>query len=286
MRSTLVLLLLLAACSSSNSSGSGNPTSSNAPGAQPGQNVGTNTAATPKYRSFVVIGDSISQGRKPKIVGEAPFFYELLLENDDAKYPEWKGKDLKSRFGADITVVNEAVQGAQTTGLAKQLEALPATLPGPVLVTLTIGGNDMQRSIINILNGADQADRDRFATNIQAAYDDLLKPNRFGDGVETHLFQANMYDPSDGAGDYRSCPGVLSLVPVTPTAGFFETWNGLAKTKADEAKVTLLDMHTVFQGHGVLVQDRWYAPDCIHPNALGGHAIRKMFWAGITGETE
>ena len=110
----------------------------------------------------------------------------------------------------------------------------------------------------------------------------------FGAGVEVHVFEADIYDPSDGKGDFskHGCPAPLSLLPVTPTDGFFTNWNAVVDDEVPMHGVSLVSpLHSTFYGHGVgNAADRWYANDCIHPNKKGHNELRRMFWTGITGE--
>ncbi|MEO7329788.1 MAG: SGNH/GDSL hydrolase family protein, partial [Minicystis sp.] len=203
-------------------------------------------------------------------------------------YPEWQGKDFKTKFGADLQVVHNAKGGAVSGDLPGQVTKLPASLPGPVLVTITIGGNDMQANIFSILQGTDGPKRDKFRANLAAALTELNKPDRFGPGVEVHVFEADIYDPSDGKGDFKKqgCPAPLSLLPVTPTDGFFANWNGVVDDEVPMHGLSLVSpLHMTFYGHGIgAMSERWYAPDCIHPNKKGHNELRRMYWSGITGE--
>ncbi|MFO0759054.1 MAG: SGNH/GDSL hydrolase family protein [Byssovorax sp.] len=237
----------------------------------------------PAYQSYVVLGDSISDGG-----GQGPFFYDLLVTNDDNAYPTWQGKDLKTKFGAGLQVVHNAKGGAVSGNLPGQVSNLPDTLPGPVLVTITIGGNDMQANIFSILQGTDGPKRDKFRMNLAAALGELTKPDRFGPGVEVHVFEADIYDPSDGKGDFskHGCPAPLSLLPVTPTDTFFANWNGVVDDEVPMHGMSKVSpLHMTFYGHGIgNADDRWFANDCIHPNKKGHNELRRMFWANITGE--
>jgi len=50
---------------------------------------------TAKYKTLVVVGDSISDvGGGGGGTGQQPFYRTLLVKNDDTAYPEWKGFDL------------------------------------------------------------------------------------------------------------------------------------------------------------------------------------------------
>ena len=261
------------------SSGAGNTTAGSTTGA------GGSVPAVPAYRSYVILGDSISDHG-----GMGPFFYDLLATNDDVAYPSWKGKDLKSKFGQDLMVVSDAKGGAVSKDLPAQVTKLPATLPGPVAVTITIGGNDMQVAIGNILGGKDQPDRDAMRANLKAALTELTMPDRFGKGVEVHVFQADIYDPTGGKGDFskEGCPAPLSFLPVTPTDTFFMNWNAVVKDEVPMHGVSLVEpLHDNFYAHSLSNKvDGWFYKDCIHPNKAGHNAIRAMFWTAITGEAE
>ena len=148
------------------------------------------------------------------------------------------------------------------------------------------------RNLLMHVNGlrigdpSEQAYLDRY--NLAAALGELTKPDRFGAGVEVHVFEADIYDPSDGKGDFskHGCPAPLSLLPVTPTDGFFTNWNAVVDDEVPMHGVSLVSpLHSTFYGHGVgNAADRWYANDCIHPNKKGHNELRRMFWTGITGE--
>jgi hypothetical protein len=269
--------------------GDSNATSSATTGGTGGATAGSTSGAggsapvVPAYKSYVILGDSISDHG-----GMGPFFYDILATNDDATYPKWQGHDLKSKFGQDLMVVSTAKAGAVSADLPGQVTKLPPSLPGPVAVTITIGGNDMQAHILNILNGKDQADRDAMRANLKAALTELTMPGRFGAGVEVHVFQADIYDPTGGKGDFskEGCPAPLSFLPVTPTDPFFMNWNGVVKDEVPMHGVSLVEpLHDDFYTHSLSNKtDGWFYKDCIHPNTAGHNQLRALFWTAITGE--
>jgi lysophospholipase L1-like esterase len=298
--SILASALALAACGSDSTTaataaasgtttGAGGSTSAATTGAGGGATVGSTSGTggsapvVPAYKSYVILGDSISDGG-----GLGPFFYDILAKNDDAAYPQWQGKDLKSKFGQDLMVVSTAKAGAVSKDLPGQVTKLPATLPGPVAVTITIGGNDMQVAIGNILQGKDQPQQDAMRANLKAALGELTMPDRFGPGVEVHVFQADIYDPTGGKGDFskEGCPAPLSFLPVTPTDTFFMNWNGMVKDEVPMHGVSLVEpLHDNFYAHNLSNKaDGWFYKDCIHPNKAGHNQLRAMFWTAITGE--
>ena len=237
------------------------------------------------FKTYVTLGDSISDKG-----GEGPFFYDLLVKNDDTKYPEAKGKDLSTKYGADIVVQHASKGGARSVNLDSQVGGLPKTLAGPVLVTITIGGNDIQAALANLLaTGDDSKDRATFQANLKTALDELTQADRFGAGVKVRVVLANVYDPSDGTGNFTygssKCPGALGFWPSgKATSTLLDPWE---KIMADEAakhpEVTLVDLRAKFNGHGVATgaATTWFYSDCIHPNAAGHASTRDLFWGAI-----
>lgn len=262
----------------STSSGSGNTT---AAGSTTG--AGGSAPVVPAYKSYVILGDSISDHG-----GMGPFFYDILATNDDVTYPNWKGKDLKSKFGQDLMVVSTAKGGAVSKDLPAQVAKLPASLPGPVAVTITIGGNDMTTNFLAIYNMMDQKARDDYRAHISAALTELTMPDRFGKGVEVHVFQADIYDPTGGKGDFQAQNCGIPLNVPGGTDMFFTNWNAVAKDEVPKHGVSLVEpLHETFYAHSLSNKtDGWFYTDCIHPNKAGHNAIRAMFWTAITGEAE
>ncbi|MBX3208292.1 MAG: SGNH/GDSL hydrolase family protein [Labilithrix sp.] len=274
----LVSLVVLAACSGSSSSlpagddgsGAGSSGGDGSGAADAGGKEDEQVGPRGAFKSYVILGDSISDRG-----GSGPYFYDLV------------GDDLKAKLG-DVEVVKNSKSGAVSAGLPGQVSGLPKELPGPVAVSVTIGGNDMQTVAYEILNGSDAPARAKFAENLTKAYDELTQEGRFGAGVKVTVFHATIYDPSDGEGNYAEagCPGYLRLLPKQPTKTFWDNWNKAgadAIAKYGDAIVTV-DIRTKFQGNGIgklKAGTSWYAPDCIHPNTTGHEELRKLFFASI-----
>jgi lysophospholipase L1-like esterase len=276
----------------SGSTGTTGPRGGDDAGSSTGSDAGTGTTADAgvppptsapltSLGTLVVLGDSISQGG-----GQPPFYYNLLLSNDDTTYPEWKGMDLKTKYGASVMMVDDAVAGAVSSDLPTQVIGLPSSLPGPVAVVITMGGNDMQTNIAAILQGVDQGLRMQFAANLDNALGQLTKPGRFGTGVDVHVYEADIYDPSDGSGNFMTCPYPLSLVPPQPSDPFFAEWNAVVDSEIPKYMGAVAPLHATFHTHGINsgATTDWFYTDCIHPNAKGHDAVRGMFWTQITGE--
>lgn len=217
--------------------------------------------------TLVVLGDSISDGG-----GQPPFYYDLLKA------------DLQAKYGA-ITYHNKAQSGSETDSLVSQINSLPNSLPGPIAVTITSGGNDMKAAIVQVLTGTDAAKKQELGDNVDAALDLLLAPNAFGPGVLVYVFEGNIYDASDGAGDFGShgCAFGQGL-PAFPSDTYFDAWNQVIADRVSQHGQTSADMHDYFYGHGYNSPPSWYASDCTHPSTVGHAALRDLFYSLITGE--
>lgn len=262
----LAALALAAACSADKSTPKDSTEEPAAETPDAGSETQPQVGAGAPFKTYVILGDSISDEG-----GEGPFFYDLL------------GDDLKEKLG--VTVEKHSKSGALSKGLASQIKAIPEALDGPVAITVTIGGNDMQVAALDILNGKDEAQRAAYVQNVTAAYDDLLTEDRFGSGVKVTIFHATIYDPTDGKGNFAAagCPSYLAAIPEQPTAAYWDAWNkdatdALAKYGAN---LVVVDARKKFEGHGVGTSDSWFFSDCIHPNKEGHEGLHQLFLGAI-----
>ncbi|HEY8088002.1 MAG TPA: SGNH/GDSL hydrolase family protein [Polyangiaceae bacterium] len=247
-----------------------------------GANIGT----------YIVLGDSISDRG-----GLGPFFYDLLHQNDDTSYPDWKGHDLATKFPG-LTYVHAAVAGSisgayndtLTTGaplMSDQIKGLGSSYPGDILVTITIGGNDLNDHAGDAILGLDTPQKQTFTANLKADLDALMAPGRLGSG-KVYVLEANIYDSSDGQGDFKKAGGQCPpySAPASQDVTVFSDWNTIiTQGIAAHAGDYLFDIHTLFAGHGFNGSSDWYYTDCIHPNKTGHHQLRKEAWRLVTGET-
>src|SRR5687767_15477388 len=65
----------------------------------------------------------------------------LLARNDDAEFPEFRGRDVSTMLGRQIEVMHRAEDGATVAALPLQIGR--SAVPEGSLVLLTIGGNDL-----------------------------------------------------------------------------------------------------------------------------------------------
>ena len=272
-------LVALSACSSAT------PTEAS-PTGDAGSNTDAPLGTTAGFKTHVILGDSISDRG-----GEGPFFYDLLDANDDTKYPAFKGKDLATKYGIGPSAIEKHSKGgSKSADLLNQAKLLPTTLAGPVLITITIGGNDVIGALADLqLNHTDVPERTAFTTNLDASLAELTTPGRFGAGVTVKILLTNIYDPSGGNGDFKfssgaSCPGAFGFWPAgTPTEPLITPWETVVTTvTAKYPQATSLDLKARFHDHAVPAATTWFYTDCIHPNALGHDQIRQLFWDAVS----
>ena len=238
------------------------------------------------FTRYVALGDSLSIDlypaldagavdvavaleRLPSVGNVAPIgAASLLYKNSEEHWPDDIGDDLSSlcpgiqyeNLASDAATVGE-VFGEQLTQLDGSDER--------VLVTLTIGGNDLLSAFGNRPR---RSLLERIGRDVAEAYDflvDMLR-GRFANGV---LVLTTIYDPSDRTG---KIPGVYDDAPL-PLA-ILDTLNAHIRTLArGTPNVVLADVYERFLGHGAAVpdEDRWYwRRSLIEPNARGASEIR------------
>ena len=279
------LLALTAACSSSGTTASNSNTPTPDSGSSGGgDDGGGGPVVATGFKTHVILGDSISDRG-----GQGPFFYDLLDHNDDAMYPDYKGKDLTTKYGAGLKVVKNSKAGATTASLVTQAKGLPTSLDGPVLVTITIGGNDIQSALgALVFSGSDATQIATFQSNLDASLAEIAKPGRFGTDVAVTVLLANIYDPSDGTGTFQfangmSCGQPLSLWNKGATSMYLSPWeDDMTQIAMKYPGVHVLDLHARFMGHGVPAMDTWFFTDCIHPNTTGHNQVRGLYWDAIS----
>jgi len=251
-----------------------------------------------RYSHFIALGDSMSIDLYPALdVGEAAVAVHLerdaqaggvapigaaslLHANDDARWPEFAGRDLRSSF-AGIGFENLAADGA-TLGevFAEQLPELPER-DDAVVVTLTVGGNDLL-SAFAARQGARGRDlMGRIVQDIVRGYDHLVA------GVVRELPNATLllttvYDPTDGTGE---APGLFEGAGRLPLEHLDTLNDHVRRTAATTPGARLADVHRHFLGHGVTAAEpeRYYwRRSLIEPSALGASEIRRV-WLDALG---
>ncbi|MGD0524961.1 MAG: SGNH/GDSL hydrolase family protein [Polyangiaceae bacterium] len=249
-------------------------------------------ATAANFGTYIVLGDSISDRG-----GSGPFFYDLLHQNDDTMYPAFQGHDLATKF-PNIQYVHAAVAGSITATypndsttagaplMSDQITNLGTSYPGDILITITIGGNDLNDHAGDAVLGLDGPEKTQFTANLKADLDALTAPGRLGTG-KLYILEANIYDATDGQGDW-SKGGVLCpdyTVTSSLDQSVFSDWNAIiTQAIAAHSGDYLFDIHSLFAGHGFNGKANWFYTDCIHPNTTGHNELRREAWRMITGE--
>ncbi len=215
--------------------------------------------------TLVIVGDSISSAK-------ASWAYTTLLHGD-----------LDARYG-DVEYHNVAVAGSETRDLMGQVSGLPASMPGPVVVCITSGGNDVKNRVSELLGGGFENIMADMTSNIDGALAELYSPDRFGTGVEAFVVEANVYDPTDGEGNFgdHGC-GFGGGISGLPLDVFFILANERLDAAIAGRGANVLDLWSLFRFRGLNYDPTWFR-DCQHPNEPGNDGLRRKFYEHITGE--
>ena len=241
---------------------------------------------------LVGIGDSVTAGFGAT---ERHGYFELLQQNDDATYPDLRGRDLRHvlpnllvhNFSESYTVSEQHLKDQ-----VPRIASYPATVHG--IVVITTGGNDLIHDYGRSTprDGAmygctyEQALRwkESFRARLRGILDGVMA--KFPGGCD--VFVANIYDPTDDVGDIQNAHLALPAWPdgVKVLPLFNEI---IADECHSHTNVHLVDFHKAFLGHGIHCSDRrnahyhrddphyWYFDNLEDPNDRGYDAIRRLF---------
>ena len=230
---------------------------------------------------YVALGDSMSTDHYPTCdvrnldlppprldpLGAAA----LLYRNDDARWPEFKGREL-ARSSPRVEFLNLAEDGAMIADVTtEELARLRRDSQDPgFLFTLTAGGNDLLDALM--------AGRplEKAVSRIARDYTDLVESVR-EEFPRATIVLTTVYDPTDGSG---TLPGLEAFAPLP--LEYLRRFNDHVRETARAVPGTVLaDVHQHFRSHGVTApeQDRWYwNRNMIEPNARGASEIRRVWW--------
>ena len=213
-------------------------------------------------------------------------FAALLQRNDDAQYPEMRGKDLGAVFPrlAEQAASSLDADALELTGRSEPQAVVVAALGYDALLpplrkpALGLTAPGIFGFTLNQLRWSGPRFHRRAARLARRT------ATAFPAGAE--VFLANLPDPTDGAGDLERAG-----MPAWPE--FLEalaTYNrAIASVAVAHKRVHLVDLHTLFQGHGMHAPDRgrasyhaedphpWLEPDLRSLNARGVDAARRAF---------
>jgi lysophospholipase L1-like esterase len=216
---------------------------------------------------------AVALERQPTAGNVAPLgAASLLVRNDDARWPEFAGRDLASRWPR-LSVQSLATDAA-TIGdvFGDQLDQIDESSE-EAIVTISVGGNDL----LSAYSTKPRASlMERIVNDIAGAYDAML------DAVTEKLPRARLvlttvYDPSDRTG---SIPGILEDVGKLPLRHLDALNAHIRSAAASRPSAAVADVYGHFLGHGASVapEHRWYwKRSLIEPSALGASEIRRVW---------
>lgn len=180
---------------------------------------------------------------------------QLLVQNDDRLFPEFRGQDLRAQGPAQL--VHRARDGATVSGLPAQSRDL--RVEGAAIALLTIGGNDLIRGLIRDPGPG----IDAFAAALDQWLRDLpIRPVLIG----------NVYDPTLGD-DARN---FLGVDPRVGRANHQRMNDALAEIAERYGK--LVDLHKHF-----LAGDPSWFTATIEPSLRGASEVRRAFLREMPG---
>ena len=201
----------------------------------------------PAMRTLYTFGDSILDCGHYNSAGVHPG--QLIVQNDDRHFPEFKGMDLLSRGSARLE--HRAQDGATVESLPRQVRGLTADADG--IAIITVGGNDLLRGLI--------VDRGPGIDAFAQALDTFIR------GLPIRpVFVGNVYDPSFGD-DARN---FLNVEPAVSRSNQRRINAALAEVARQYG--ALVDLHAHF-----LQGDPTWLVHTIEPSLRGASEVRRAF---------
>jgi lysophospholipase L1-like esterase len=240
------------------------------------------------FQLFLSIGDSLSidtypafdleksRGESLQGVGAAA----LLYRNVPAVWPDFNGMDLLSCY-PNLRYVNLSSDGGTTFDFLEThyLAFVPDHQTMPMLVTITLGGNDL----LKILRTKENDGENGIAKEVQGIC------QRYSMVVEALMKKApraicvlnSIYDPSDGTGRLPGMPDFSTKLR------WLGQVNQYISDFASQRNCVFADIHGHFMGHGISApsSERYYwEPNPIEPSARGASEIRRLWFAMLLSE--
>ncbi|HRX81241.1 MAG TPA: SGNH/GDSL hydrolase family protein [Pirellulaceae bacterium] len=237
------------------------------------------------------IGDSVTAGLGAKSADHS--YFNRLVRNPPDEFSEMQGLCLSTVI-PNLRAQNSAISGSTSLQhlevLKDRLQPQDESTLG--IVVMTTGGNDLIHNYgrsapkEGAMYGATLEQAKPWIEQFRDRLDTMLDliDERFPRG--SHVFLADIYDPTDGVGD---APSVF--LPHWPDGlAIHAEYNKIIHAAADEREnVHLVPLYETFLGHGSHCRQFWrntYRADDPHywyyhniedPNDRGYDAIRRIF---------
>ncbi len=205
--------------------------------------------------TLYTFGDSILDCGRYNELGIHPG--QLLVQNDDRLFPEFKGQDLISHGPARLE--HRAVDGATVAGLPAQARGL--TVEGAAIALITVGGNDLLQGLAR--------DTGVGIANFARALDTFIQqlPIR-------PVLLASVYDPTFGD-DNRNFLGVDAAIARKN----FQRMNTAIQDIANRYG-QFVDLHA----HFLKGDPSWFTA-IIEPSLQGASEVRRAFLPYVIGQS-
>ena len=249
---------------------------------------------------YINLGDSLAAGY---YATSGLSYKALLLQNNNALYPKYKGKDLKSLFPS-LKVLDKSKSGAVTKEILAQGKSISGNPSGNTLVVISAGGNDFNNKLATMtLAPQTIAAANSAAGNLKSLYQHFGNKTKFPGKVT--IAQLTIYDSTDGKGTIpkisgltgfcKTIQGTLGVLFGSVVVANLGTFNQILLKEAKAGGVVVVDNHKAFLGHGFNYQDKtgkyyrpsdptlWFHKDCTHGNNRGHHELRRLIWSALTG---
>jgi acyl-CoA thioesterase I len=197
--------------------------------------------------TLYTFGDSILDCGRYNEFGVHPG--QLLVQNDDRLFPEFKGQDLISRGSAQLE--HRALDGATVAGLPYQVQGLK--VEGKAIALITVGGNDLLQGLIADTGSGIANFADRLNTFVQQL---PIRPVLLG----------NVYDPTVGD-DKRNFLGVDAAIARRNLQRMNTAIQEIANRYGE-----FVDLHAHF-----LQGDLSWFTSTIEPSLQGASEVRRAF---------
>lgn len=256
------------------------------------------TTWTDRRVLLVGIGDSVTAGFG---ASRGKSYFDRLATNPPDEFADLRHVSL-SRVLPNLQTLNIAVSGSNSLQhLDHSRDRLPAQGDDVFgLVVMTTGGNDLIHSYgqrpphEGAMYGAtlEQAQSwiESYGQRLDTMFDQI--ESRFPGGCL--IFVADIYDPTDGAGDPES---TWVLPAWTDCLSILEAYNStLGEVARAHPSVRVVPVHDAFLGHGIHCRKVWranYRADDPHywyhdniedPNDRGYDVLRRVFLNAIVKE--
>src|SRR6267378_3685782 len=243
-------------------------------------------------KQFLLIGmgDSVTAGFGAR---RGYSYFNRLLANPPDDSVDVNGVSLQTAL-PHLQFTNLAVSGS-TSGqhIERQLPRLPAAGSNVVaLVVITTGGNDLIHNygrtppLEEAMYGATLEQAAPWITNFEQRLNSMIERINAHFPGGCHIFLANIFDPTDGAGDVERA----GLPAWKDGLRIVAAYNGVIQRCVEKhAFVHLVDMHGAFLGHGIHCTQfwsehydakdphYWYYSNLEDPNERGYDVIRRLF---------